>query len=208
MEVSILLNLRILRRECRETDLPWEGGIVGYSQSNVLEKFMLILPLWVDINIIKKRIKRAETNALGRCFFSMTVFQLHHVPTDIIPLMLLLEVDTDVRNETRLPDYSNIYSLFKWLKKLEKFPFSLAKKMPLILCLFTQTQSSLISNGVSSVLMDEKCKIFPDHPLTCTCAHTRVHDLFYFLNHRGRMHRLLIWIKYSYFFLFPLQVCV
>lgn len=39
-----MLDLRALRRECRETDLPWEGEIVGCSQSNVLEKFMLILP--------------------------------------------------------------------------------------------------------------------------------------------------------------------
>lgn len=94
-------------------------------------------------------------------------------------------------------------------EKLEKLPFSLAKKMPLILYLFAQAQSSLTSSGVSSVLMDEKCKLFPDHLLTCTCARTRVHDLFYFLNHRGRMHRLLIWIKYCYFFPVSLTgVCI
>lgn len=75
-------------------------------------------------------------------------------------------------------------------KKMAKLPFSLAKKMPLILYLLAQAQGSLTSNGVSFVLIGDKSKIFPDHPLNCVCAHTRVHDLFYFLNHRGRMHRL------------------
>lgn len=39
-----MLDLRALRSKCRETDVPREGGIVGYSQSNVLEKIILILP--------------------------------------------------------------------------------------------------------------------------------------------------------------------
>lgn len=93
------------------------------------------------------------------------------------------------------------------LKSWKKLLFSLAKKMHLILYFLSQAWS-LTSNGVTSVLTDEKCKIFSDHPFTCMCARTRVRDIFYFLNHRGRMHRLLIWIKNSYFFLFPLQVCV
>lgn len=92
-------------------------------------------------------------------------------------------------------------------KKSEKLPSSLAKKIHLTPHILAQAQSSLASNGVTSVPIDQKCKIFPGQPLGCTCAHTHV-CMIYFLNHRGRMHRLLIWIEYSYFFLFPLQVCI
>lgn len=59
-------------------------------------------------------------------------------------------------------------------KKLEKLPFSLAKKMHLILYFLSQAWS-LTSNGVTSVLTDEKCKIF-------SLAHVHTHMcMIYFI---------------------------
>lgn len=42
---------RALRSECSVTDIPQEEGIVGYSQSNVLEKIMLVISFWIDLNV-------------------------------------------------------------------------------------------------------------------------------------------------------------
>lgn len=50
---------------------------------------------------------------MWKIFFPSMTVELQHVPTDIIPLMLLLEVDAHVRCETRLADYNHINGLLK-----------------------------------------------------------------------------------------------
>lgn len=66
-----------------------------------------------------------------------------------------------------------------YAEKMEKLPFSLAKKMPLILYLLAQAQGSLTSNGVSSLVIGDKRKIFPDRPLI---VHVHAHVcMIYFI---------------------------